>query len=90
MFELKVAEKRQQDKDRSAFTVVAGVGVATGKQRVRASTGLLKVGADVLSFISIFLSWEKVKLQREWKARGGVVWFCHISPCSWMIPTSSG
>jgi WD40 repeat protein len=51
----------------------------------------LKVGGDVLSFISMFLSWEKVKLQREWKASGGgVVWSCHISPCSRMILTSSG
>jgi WD40 repeat protein len=109
MLEMKVAEKRQQDKDRSAFTVVVGAGVAAGKPnfqtveaggRERASTGLLVVGSDVLSFISTFLSWEKVKLQREWKApdgsdvfrtiNDGVVWSCHISLCSRMVLTSSG
>ena len=98
LFEMKVAEKRQQDKDRIAFSVVVGTGVAAGKPdfhtaeaggRERASTGLLKVSGDVLSFISTFLSWEKVKLQREWKAPGGgTVYSCHISPCSRMILTS--
>jgi WD40 repeat protein len=100
LFEMQVAEKRQQDKDRNAFTVVVGAVVAAGNPdfqraeaggRERASTGLLKVGGDVLSFISTFLSWEKVKLQREWKAPGGgKVFSCHISPCSTMILTSSG
>ena len=93
-------QKRQQDKDRDAFTVVAGAGVAAWKLdfamaetggRERASTGLLAVGGDVLSFISTFLSWEKVKLQREWKVPAGdVVRSCHIWPCSRMILTSSG
>jgi hypothetical protein len=97
---MQVAEKRQQDKDRNAFTVVVGAGVVAGKPefpmaetggRERASTGLLKVGGDVLSFISTFLSWDKVKLQREWEAPGGGnVLSCHISPCSRMILTSSG
>jgi WD40 repeat protein len=101
LFEIQVAEKRQQDKDRNAFSVVVGAGVAAGnpdfqmgeaggRERERASTGLLKVGVDVLSFISTFLSWEKVKLQREWKSPGGRGDACHISPCSRMILTSSG
>ena len=50
LLEMQVAEKRQQDKDRIAFTVVVGAGVAAGKPefpmaetggRERASTGLL-------------------------------------------------
>ena len=31
LLEMQVAKKRQQDKDRNAFTVVVGAGVATGK-----------------------------------------------------------
>jgi WD40 repeat protein len=99
LFEMQVAEKRQQDKDRSAFTVVVGAGVAAGNPdfqmaeaggRERASTGLLKVGGDVLSFISTFSRWEKVKLLLELKAPGGgYVHACRISPCSRMILTSS-
>jgi hypothetical protein len=94
-----VAEKCQQDKDRNAFTVVVGAGVATGQPnfqmveaggRARASMGLLKVGGDVLSFISAFLSWEKVKLLLELKAPGGgYVHACRISPCNRMLLTSS-
>ena len=87
---MKLAEKSQQDKDRNAFAVVlareaAGkpdfhVGSAGGRER--ASAGLLTVGGDVLSLMSTFLSWEKVELQREWKAPGGKhVWSCHVSPC---------
>jgi WD40 repeat protein len=95
-----VAEKYRQDIDRITFAVVVGAGVATGTQefrltefagRERASTGLLKVGGDVLSHISTFLSWEKVKLKHEWKAPGGGnINSCYISPCSTMILTSSG
>jgi WD40 repeat protein len=99
LFKMKVAAKRQQDKDRIAFSVVVGMGVADGNSdfqmaeiggRERASTGLLKVGGDVLSFISTFLSWEKVNLQHEWKVPGGYVNACHISPCNRMILTCSG
>jgi WD40 repeat protein len=101
LLQKKMAEQRQQDKDRNSFTVVSGAGVAAGERdgqlvsaaggRERASTGLLVVGGDVLSFISTFLSWEQVKLQREWKAPGvrGVP-SCHISPCSSMLLTCSG
>jgi WD40 repeat protein len=65
--------------------------VAEAGGRERASTGLLAVGNDVLSFISTFLSWGKVMLQHEWNAPGGrAVFFCHISPCGTMILTSSG
>ena len=97
---MKVAKQRQQDKDRNAFLVVLGAREAAGKLefqmaeacgRERASTGLLVVGGDVLSLVSKFLSWEKVTLQREWKAPGGnSVMSCHISPCSSMILTASG
>jgi hypothetical protein len=97
---MQVAEKRQQETDRNAFTVVVGAGVAAGNPdfqmaeaggRERVSTGLLKVGGDVLSFITTFLSWEKVKLVRELKVHGiGDVSSCHISPCNRMILTSSG
>ena len=54
LMEIKLAEKRQQDKDRNAFAVVLGAREATGKSefqmaeaggRERASTGLLVVGA---------------------------------------------
>jgi WD40 repeat protein len=100
LVEMQVAKKCQQEKDRNAFTVVVGMGVTAGKPdfhmaeaggRERASTGLLKVGGDVLSFILTFLSWEKVKLQRKWKAPGdGEVHSCHISPCCRMILTTSG
>jgi WD40 repeat protein len=84
-----VLEKRQHGKDRNAFAVVLGTGVAAaGKPN---STGLLVVGGDVLSLISTFLIWEKVKLQCEWKVPGdGSVWSCHISPCSRIVLTSSG
>ena len=50
LFEMQVAEKRQQDKDRNAFTVVVGAGVTAGNPdfqmagiggQERASTGLL-------------------------------------------------
>jgi WD40 repeat protein len=95
-----VTDKHQQVINRIAFAVVVGAGVATenpGSQmsdiggRERASTGLLKVGDDVLSYISTFLSWEKVKLQRKWTYPvNGDVCACHISPCSRMILTSSG
>jgi WD40 repeat protein len=97
---MKVAKQRQQDKDRNAFAVVLGAREATGKSefqmaeaggRERASTGLLVVGGDILSLLPTFLSWEKVTLQREWKAPGGGnVLSCHISPCSSMILTASG
>jgi WD40 repeat protein len=110
LFKMKVAEKRQRDKDQNAFTVVLGAGVVAGKQnfqfaeaggRERTPTGLLAVGGDVLSFTSTFLSWEKVKLLREWKSprqrphyavqrHDWRVQSCHISPCSSMIVTSSG
>ena len=55
----------------SRCVVVVGAGVVAGNPdfqiaeiggRERASTGLLKVGGGVLSFMSTFLSWEKVKL----------------------------
>jgi WD40 repeat protein len=97
---MKLAKQRQQDKDRNAFAVVAGAREAAGKSdfemaeaggRERASTGLLVVGGDVLSLVSTFLSWQKVTLQREWKAPGGRnVFSCHISPCSSMVLTASG
>jgi hypothetical protein len=93
--EMQRAEKHQQDKDRIAFAVVVGAGVAAGSPgfqmansdgRERAYTGLLKVGGDVLSFISTFVSREKVKLQCEWTVPGGgKVGSCHVSPCSTMI-----
>ena len=96
---MKVAEKRQQDKDRGAFRAVVGAGVEAGNLvfqmaaaggRERASIGLLKVGGDVLLFLSTFLSCEKVKLVRKLKAPGGsTVLSCHVSPCSRMILTSS-
>jgi WD40 repeat protein len=94
LHKMQVDEKIQQDADQNAFSVVLGASVAAGKQAgspERVSTGLLVVGSDVLSFISTFLSREKVKFMREWKATGdGVVRSCHISPCSRMILTSSG
>jgi WD40 repeat protein len=100
LLKMKMAAKSQQDKDQNAFTVVLGAGMAAGKPdyqlakaggRARAPTGPLVVGGDALSFISTFLSWNKVKLQREWKAPGdGVVDACDISPCSSTILTSSG
>jgi WD40 repeat protein len=57
--------------------------------RNRTFTGLLTVGGDVLSLMSTFLSWEKVRLQREWKVPYGVA-SCHMSPCSTMILTCAG
>jgi WD40 repeat protein len=99
LLEMQVVAKRQQEKDRITFSVVVGAGVAAGNPdfqiaamggRERAPTGLLKVGGDVLSIISTFLSWEKVKLQREWRAPGDSdVLSCHISPCNTTILTSS-
>ena len=95
-----VAEKYRQDRDRIALAVVLGTGMVTVilefqsaeiVGRERASTGLLKVGDDMLSHVSTFLSWGKVKLKHEWKAPdGGSVTSCHISQCSTMILTSSG
>jgi WD40 repeat protein len=58
--------------------------------RNRTFTGLLTVGGDVLSLMSTFLSWEKVRLQREWKVPYGEMASCHISPCSTMILTCAG
>jgi WD40 repeat protein len=101
LFQMQVFEKHQQDKDRNAFTVVLGTAQieavakpdfqveAVGRERF--FTGLLAVGGDVLSFISTFLSWEKVKLQREWQAPGaGTLGSCSISACSSMILSSLG
>jgi WD40 repeat protein len=102
LFKMQVAEKRQQDKDRNAFTVAVGAGVTVGKPnlqmadaggRERASTGLMIVGGDALSFIATFLSWEKVKLLREWKtvvSSHFAVQSSHISQRSSMILSSSG
>jgi WD40 repeat protein len=93
LLKVQVADKGQREKDQNAFAVVLGVREAAEVGgRERASTGLLVVGNDVLSSISTFLSWEKVKLHREWSPPGGnsQVESCHISPCSSMILTCSG
>jgi WD40 repeat protein len=98
---MKVAEQRHQKEDRNAFAVVCGAHgsvmepdfqMAKAGGRNRASTGLLTVGGDVLSYLSTFLTWEKVELQREWKAPGYhfEVCSCHVSPCGTMILTTSG
>jgi hypothetical protein len=94
LFKMKLDEQRKQDKDQKAFTVVLGArevaGGKGGDDLKRTSTGLLVVGNDVLSIISTFLSWEKMQLQREWKASGDCVVSCHISLHSSIILASSG
>ena len=108
LLKMKLAAKSQQDEDQNAFRVVLGGGVAGETEfqmteagnRKRFSTGLLVVGDDALSFISTFLSCEKVELQREWKVPGSSmvcgaphgpsVDSCHFSPCSTKILTGSG
>jgi WD40 repeat protein len=105
LLDMNLAIKRQQETDQNAFAVVLGACGAFGKSgfqmaeaggRKRASTGLLTVGGDVLSFLSTFLSWEKVRLQCEWEAPGitcetdSGAGPCHMSTCSTMVLTASG
>jgi hypothetical protein len=94
LFETQVAEKRAQDKDHDAFTVVRRTRTAAaaclGDQGL-ACTGLLAVGRNVLSLISTFLHCEKMELLREWDATGeGDVGSCHMSSCTSMVLSSAG
>jgi WD40 repeat protein len=100
LFEMQVAQKCQQDRDRNSFLVAVGAGVAPREPdfhvaeaggRERSFTGLLVVSGDVLSLISFFLNCENVELLREWVAPGeGDVGSCHVSSCSSMVLSSVG